>query len=210
MYEAAAIVTPQVGPYTLPELPFAEDALAPVISRETIALHHGKHHRAYVDKLNDLVAGSELAELPLDELVRRTAGDPKHAAIFNNAGQAWNHHFYWRSLSPSSGKPSGKLLKRLDADFGGAGAFMDQFVEQATGQFGSGWAWLVVKRGKLDIVTTSNADTPMAHKITPLLTLDVWEHAYYLDFKNEREAYARIVVERLLNWEFAEQNFERG
>jgi Fe-Mn family superoxide dismutase len=208
MYETST-TAPATGTFTLPPLPFAPDAIEPAISRRTIELHHGKHHRAYVEKLNELVAGTELATLSLDEVVKRTAGDKQRAEIANNAGQAWNHHFYWRSLAPHAGPPPERMRSRLDRDLGGYAGFVEAFTAAATARFGSGWAWLVADRGTLEIVTTANAGTPLARELTPLLTLDVWEHAYYLDYQNRREEYVRAVVERHLNWEFASQNLER-
>ncbi len=211
MYQATAIpATEAGGPFTLTPLPFAEDALAPVISRKTVALHYGEHHRAYVEKLNELAKGTEFARMPLDEIVKRTAKVAARAEIFNNAGQAWNHHFYWRSLAPKGGRPGEELRKRLDRDLGSYDEFKEAFTKAATGQFGSGWAWLVADGETLRIVTTSNADSPIAHGLTPLLTVDVWEHAYYLDYRNRREEHVREVVDRLLNWEFAAQNFGPG
>jgi Fe-Mn family superoxide dismutase len=191
---------------SLAPLPYAQEALEPVISRQTLALHYGKHHRAYVEKLNELVKGTEFARTPLEEIVKRTAGVGARAKLFNNAGQAWNHHFYWRSLAPGGGRPTGELKSRLDRDFGGYEAFAKALTQAATEHFGSGWAWLVVDGGALKIVTTANADSPIAHGMTPLLTIDVWEHAYYLDYHNRREEHVRQVVERLLNWTFAAEN----
>jgi Fe-Mn family superoxide dismutase len=192
--------------FELPALPFDEDALEPVISGRTIATHYGEHHRAYVDKLNDLVRDDELAFAPLDELVRKTAQLPSRRNVFNAASQAWNHHFYWRSLAPRSGRLPKALLARVNRDFGGYEQFVDGFIAACVGQFGSGWAWLVLEGGKLEITTTSNADSPIVHGIPPLLTVDVWEHAYYLDYQHQRETYARKVIETRLNWDFAAQN----
>jgi Fe-Mn family superoxide dismutase len=206
MYETST-TAPATGTFTLPPLPFAPDALEPAISRRTIELHHGKHHRAYVEKLNELVAGTELATLSLDEVVKRTAGDKQRAEIANNAGQAWNHHFYWRSLAPPSRRRNELKPARLRPE--GGRRLVEAFTAAATARFGSGWAWLVADRGTLEIVTTANAGTPLARELTPLLALDVWEHAYYLDYQNRREEYVRAVVERHLNWEFASQNLER-
>jgi Fe-Mn family superoxide dismutase len=191
---------------TLPELPYAYDALHPVISAATMKLHHGAHHRAYVDKLNALVKGTDLEDASLESIVRRSAG-----AIFNNAAQAWNHAFYWRSLRPKvpHGAPQGALAARLDADFGGLQRFAEQFKAAAAGVFGSGWAWLVEHDGALQIRVTSNADTPIAHGQKPLLVLDVWEHAYYLDYQSRRMEYVEGAVDLLLDWEFAERNFAR-
>ena len=211
MYETATASAPAAATFTLPPLPFEAGALAPVISRETIELHHGKHHRAYVDKLNELIADhADLAGLALDELVRRTARGAKLVPVFNNAGQAWNHQFYWRSLSPEAESPSERLRRLLDRDLGGYDAFVAAFTEAATGQFGSGWAWLVLDGGKVGIETTANADSPLAHGRTPLLAVDVWEHAYYLDYQNRREEHVRAVVEKRLNWAFADQNTQQA
>ena len=191
---------------TLPELPYDYDALHPVISAATLKLHHGAHHRGYVDKLNALVKGTEFADASLESIVERSAG-----AIFNNAGQAWNHAFYWRSLRPKvpHGAPQGALAARIDADFGGQQRFGELFKAAAMGVFGSGWVWLVDAGGKLEIKPTANADTPIAHGQQPLLVLDVWEHAYYLDYQSRRLAYVEGAVDLLLDWEFAERNFAR-
>jgi superoxide dismutase, Fe-Mn family len=199
----------KLAPFTLPALPWAKDALEPVISRRTIELHHGKHHATYVKKLNELVAGTEFERLPLHEVVTRSAADEKHAEVFNNAGQALNHSFYWESLKPHAAKPPETLRQLLDRDLGGYDAFVTEFVKAATAQFGSGWAWLVLADGRLEIRTTSNADTPVVHGATPLLTVDVWEHAYYLDYQNEREKHVKAVVKKLLNWGFAAENLAR-
>ena len=191
---------------TLPPLPYAEDALAPVISERTISFHHGKHHKAYVDTLNQLIAGTEFAGRPLDAIVKATAGKSEHTAIFNNAAQAWNHAFYWRCLSPTGGgRPDGVLEERIARDFGGFDRFRKAFSEAAATQFGSGWAWLVDDESKLKVVKTGNADVPFIHGQTPLLAIDVWEHAYYLDYQNRRIDYVNAAIDKLLNWEFAEQ-----
>ena len=191
---------------TLPELPYDYDALQPVISAATLKLHHGAHHRGYVDKLNALIKSTDLAEASLESIVKRSSG-----AIFNNAAQAWNHAFYWRSLRPKvpQGAPQGALAARVDADFGGQQRFCDLFKAAAMSVFGSGWVWLVDAGGKLEIKPTANADTPIAHGQKPLLVLDVWEHAYYLDYQSRRLAYVEGAVDLLLDWEFAERNFAR-
>jgi superoxide dismutase, Fe-Mn family len=186
--------------FQLPPLPYAEDALAPVISAETLKLHHGKHHRKYIDTMNQLLEKEPVQGTTLEEVVRQAKGK-----LFNNAAQAWNHDFYWKSLSPKRQRPAGALLHRLEKDFGSTEKFADQFSQAAIGQFGSGWAWLVEKDGRLQVASTSNADTPMAHGIRCLLTVDVWEHAYYVDYRNERERYVSAILDRL-NWEFAEKN----
>jgi Fe-Mn family superoxide dismutase len=191
---------------TLPELPYDYDALHPVISAATLKLHHGAHHRGYVDKLNALVKGTDLEHAALESIVERSTG-----AIFNNAAQAWNHAFYWRSLRPKvpGGRAQGALAARIDADFGGPQRFGELFKAAAMGVFGSGWVWLVDIGGKLEIKQTANADTPIAHRQQPLLVLDVWEHAYYLDYQSRRLAYVEGAVDLLLDWEFAERNFAR-
>ena len=192
---------------TLQPLPYDYDALEPVISAATLKLHHGAHHRAYVDKLNAAIRGTELDGLGLEAIVRHGAASGA-AAVFNNAAQAWNHAFFWRSLRPKarSAPPRGALAARLDADFGSYGGFAGAFKAAALGVFGSGWAWLVEQGGVLKVVSTSNADTPIVHGQTPLLTLDVWEHAYYLDHQSRRDAYVAGVVDHLLDWDFAARN----
>jgi superoxide dismutase, Fe-Mn family len=190
---------------TLADLPYDYDALQPVISAATLKLHHGTHHRGYVDKLNVLLKGSGLEEAPLETIVRRSSA----GAIFNNAAQAWNHDFYWRSLRPQvrAGRPHGALAARIDRDFGGHERFCDLFKAAALGVFGSGWAWLVEQGGALAVKTTANADTPMVRGQRPLLVLDVWEHAYYLDYQSRRIEYVEGAVDFLLDWEFAQRNF---
>jgi superoxide dismutase, Fe-Mn family len=190
----------QVPHFDLPPLPYPEDALEPVISAETLALHHGKHHKKYVDTMNELLQKEPLRAASLEDVVRQAKGK-----LFNNAAQAWNHDFYWQSLSPKRQRPAGALLHRLEKDFGSYDAFTGKLAAAAVGQFGSGWAWLVDRQGRLDVMATANADTPMAQGIRCLLTVDVWEHAYYVDYRNERERYVSALLERL-NWEFAEKN----
>jgi Fe-Mn family superoxide dismutase len=194
--------------FSLPKLPYAENALEPVISGKTISFHHGKHHAAYVDKLNELIAGTPYDGMPLEEVVKVSAKSEKDRAVFNNAGQAWNHDFYWKSMSAEGGEPGGPIKDALQSSFGGLKEFKEAFAKAAVGQFGSGWAWLVKgKDGKLKITTTSNADTPIAHGETPLLTADVWEHAYYLDYQNRRPDHIKAWLDKLANWTFAEKNF---
>ena len=196
----------QTGPFQLPPLPWDPAALDPVTSARTIEFHYGKHHRAYVTKLNELVAGTRFADLPLEQVVRETAGSEEHRKIFNNAAQAWNHTFFWNCLKPKGGgKPSGDLAARVDRSFGGYDGFKKKLADAAVDQFGSGWAWLVARGDALEIVSTSNAENPMTKGATPLLTIDVWEHAYYLDYQNRRPDFANAVIEKLLNWEFAAQ-----
>jgi Fe-Mn family superoxide dismutase len=197
------------GPFTLPPLPWAENALEPVISARTIGLHYGKHHRTYVNKLNELVAGTPLAQMPLEQVIRESAGNKERQKIFNNAAQAWNHTFFWNCLRPAAGaRPEGELARRVDADLGGLERFQKEFARVAVDTFGSGWAWLVDRGGKLEIVSTSNAGTPLTTDATPLLTLDVWEHAYYIDYENRRPEFADAVIGKLLNWEFAARQLE--
>ena len=198
---------------TLPDLPYDYDALQPVISAATLKLHHGAHHRGYIEKLNVLIKGTDLDGAALDVIVKRSARDaaanPASRSIFNNAAQAWNHAFFWSSLRPKdrAAAPGGALAALIDADFGGLRKFAETFKSAATGLFGSGWVWLVEDDGKLGITTTSNADTPILRDRRPLLVLDVWEHAYYLDHQNRRDKYVAGVVDNLLNWEFAERIF---
>ncbi|HEY5896484.1 MAG TPA: superoxide dismutase [Burkholderiales bacterium] len=187
--------------FDLPPLPYAEDALAPIISPETISFHHGKHHRKYVDTLNQLLAKEPIEARSLEEIVKKSSGK-----VFNNAAQAWNHDFYWHSLSPRSATPSGAMRRQLEKDFGSYESFVDKLAAAANGQFGSGWAWLVQKDGKLEVLATSNAETPMAKGTRCLLTIDVWEHAYYIDYRNQRDRYVQALIEKRLNWEFAEKN----
>jgi Fe-Mn family superoxide dismutase len=195
--------------FTLPELPYGENALEPVISARTLSFHHGKHHAGYVAKLNELVESSPYVGQPLNEVVRRATKDPTAKAIFNNAAQAWNHDFYWRSMRPKGGGTPGNMLRAaIERDIGGLTEFNKAFAKAAAGEFGSGWAWLVVgKEGKLKIATTDDADTPIARGEKPLLTIDVWEHAYYLDYQNRRPDYIAAWLDKLVNWEFAAKNF---
>ena len=190
--------------FDLPPLPYPEDALAPVISAETLSLHHGKHHKKYIDTMNQLLEKEHVQAKTLEDVVRSSKGK-----LFNNAAQAWNHDFYWKSLSPKSAAPSGALKQRLERDFGSYEKFAEKFAAAADGQFGSGWAWLIDKDGRLEVVATANADTPMAHGARCLLALDVWEHAYYVDYRNQREKYVQAVIEKRLNWEFAGENLNR-
>ncbi len=191
-----------------PDLPYAIDALEPHVSARTLEFHHGKHHKAYVDKLNAAIKGSRYESQGLEVIVE-SAHDAGDTAVFNNAAQAWNHTFLWHSMSPDGGgDPSGVLASAIDARFGSAAGFREAFKKAAMGQFGSGWAWLVRTKGGVDIVTTANADTPFVHGTTALLTLDVWEHAYYLDFQNKRDAYVDAFLDHLVNWEFAAANYK--
>lgn len=188
--------------FTLPPLPYALDALAPTISKETLEFHYGKHHQSYVTNLNNLVAGTEFESASLEDIVKKSSG-----GVFNNSAQVWNHTFYWNSLSPKGGgEPTGKLLAGIDAKWGSVAAFKEAFNKSATGNFGSGWTWLVKKAdGSLDIVNTSNAATPLTTADVALLTCDVWEHAYYIDYRNARPKYLESFW-TLVNWEFAAKN----
>jgi Fe-Mn family superoxide dismutase len=193
--------------HILPPLPYAEDALGPVISANTIGFHYGKHHKGYFDTLNKLIAGTPLAKLSPEKLITETAGKADKVAIFNNAAQTWNHTFYWRSLRPrGGGEPPAALKQRIDASFGNLDACKKELATAATTQFGSGWAWLVLEADKLKVVRTGNADTPLTKGVKPLLTIDVWEHAYYLDYQNRRADYVNAVLDKLINWGFAADN----
>jgi Fe-Mn family superoxide dismutase len=196
-------------PISLPPLPYLNSALEPYISRATLAVHHGKHHAGYVEKVNLLAEPAHLADKTLEQIIARTAGEETHRALFQSAAQAWNHAFYWDSLSPHGGELRGPIAARIEAEFGGYAGFAEQFAEAAVGQFGSGWAWLVVSGGELKVTHTDNADTPLAHGQVPLLTVDVWEHAYYLDYQNRRADYVTAVLKHLLNWDFANRNLIR-
>jgi Fe-Mn family superoxide dismutase len=192
--------------FTLPKLPYDYDALKPHMSADTLKLHHDKHHKAYVDKLNKAIEGTPYAELSLGEIIQKSwRKDPE---IFNNAGQHWNHSFFWQCLSPAGGEPSGELKRQIDKDFGGLAAFQKEFADAGAKQFGSGWAWLVLDGNKLKVITTSNAELPMLHGQEALLTCDVWEHAYYLDYQNERPKFIDTFLKKLVNWDFVANRFE--
>jgi Fe-Mn family superoxide dismutase len=208
-YESDAIVTTEVlmsQVHELPPLPYAKDALEPEISRETIEYHYGKHHATYVDKLNNLIENTEFADMPLADIVRTATG-----SIFNNAAQVWNHTFYWNCLSPDGGgEPDNEVGKAIERDFSSFEAFRKQFDEVATGHFGSGWAWLIRQpNGQLEVLSTANAHTPLRDGATALLTCDIWEHAYYIDYRNSRPNYLEAFWKRV-NWEFVNQQFLAG
>jgi len=191
----------------LPPLPYAENALEPVISAKTLSFHYGKHHKAYVDNLNKLISGTDYSDLSLEEIIKGTAGRAERAAIFNNAAQIWNHSFYWNSLSlKGGGEPPAALKHQIEASFGSVDAFKKEFAAAAISHFGSGWAWLILEDGKLKVVKTANAEDPLTTGKKPLLTIDVWEHAYYLDYQNRRPDYVNAALDKLINWEFALQN----
>ena len=190
--------------HKLPELPYALDALAPAYSKETMEYHYGKHHKAYVDKLNELQKGTEFESMALEDIVRKSSG-----ALFNNAAQHWNHSFFWNCLTPNGGAaPAGALADAINAKWGSLDAFKEAFTKSAVGNFGSGWTWLVKKAdGSLDIVNTGPAGTPLTTDDKALLTVDVWEHAYYIDYRNARPKFVEAFLNKLANWEFAEKNF---
>ena len=192
----------------LPPLPYAQNALEPHITANTVSFHYGKHHRGYYDKVNSLIQGTPLASKPLEQIVKESAkGGKDKAKLFNSAAQAWNHNFYWQSIKPKGGgAPSGELAKRIDKDFGSYDTFKSQFIQTAVDHFSNGWVWLVLDKNKLKIVDTHDADTPVVRGQKPLLVSDVWEHAYYLDYKNVRKDYVTAFVEHLINWEFVGQN----
>ena len=200
-------MTEDTALHVLPPLPYAENALDPVISAHTIGFHYGKHHKGYVDTLNKLIAGTELANLSLEKLIAETAGKADEVAIFDNAAQTWNHTFYWRSLRPKGGgEPPVALKQKIEASFGTVEACKKELAAAATTEFGSGWAWLVLEAGKLKVVKTDNAETSLTKGVKPLLTIDVWEHAYYLDYQNRRADYVNAVLDKLINWGFAADN----
>jgi Fe-Mn family superoxide dismutase len=204
---AWAQAAPAAGPFTLMKLPYADNALDPVISANTIGFHYGKHHKGYLDNLNKLVAGTELADMPLAKIVAATAGNAEKVGLFNNAAQVWNHDFYWNSLKPGGGgEPPAELAKLMEASFGSVAACKDELKKAAVTQFASGWAWLAMDGGKLVVVKTGNADNPTTKGMKPLLTIDVWEHAYYLDYQNRRADYVQAVLDKLANWGFAAKN----
>ena len=187
---------------TLPDLPYAKNALAPHISEETLDFHYGKHHNAYVTKLNGMIEGTEFADKSLEEIVKGSSG-----GMFNNAAQVFNHTFYWNSMKPNGGgAPTGDVAAAIDRDFGSFDAFKSAFSDAGATQFGSGWAWLVVENGKLSVTKTANAETPITGSATPLLTMDVWEHAYYIDFRNARPKYIETFLDSLVNWDFVAAN----
>jgi len=188
---------------TLPKLPFEKNALAPHISEKTIEFHYGKHHNAYVEKTNALIKGTDLEGKDLETIIMKASGDASKAALFNNAAQVWNHSFYWQCMKPGGGgKPLGAVAGLIDRAFGSYDKFVEQFKDAGVTQFGSGWAWLVLKDGKVEITKTANADTPLAHGLKPVLTVDVWEHAYYLDYQNRRPDYLGAFIQNLINWDF--------
>jgi superoxide dismutase, Fe-Mn family len=205
------MTTAAINSLDLAPLPYPMDALEPVISARTLGLHHDRHHRTYLETLGKLIVGTELSGLSLDQIVSATAERSDRMSIFNNAAQAWNHNFYWNSLRPKGGgEPPPTLRKKMEAAFGSVEACKKELVDSAVTQFGSGWAWLVLEENTLKVMKTGNADNPLKYDVTPLLTIDVWEHAYYLDYQNRRVDHANAVIDQLMNWEFAAENLEKA
>ena len=203
----SSVVIDKEAVHVLPPLPYAEDALGPVISANTISFHYGKHHRGYVDTLNELIAHTDLVEFSLEQIIVETAGRSDKVAIFNNAAQAWNHTFYWRSLRPKGGGEAPAVLKqKIEVSFGTLDACKKELATAATTEFGSGWAWLVLDGDRLKVVKTGNGGTPLTEGVKPLLAIDVWEHAYYLDYQNRRADYVAALLDKLINWGFAADN----
>ncbi len=195
----------------LPALPYADTALEPHYSARTLSFHHGKHHAAYVTNLNKLIAGTDLESKSLEQIIKAVAGDSTKAGVFNNAAQIWNHTFFWHSMKPAGGgAPAGELAARIDASFGSFAAFTEQFKNSAATRFGSGWAWLVADAGQLKVISTANAETPLTQAVTPLVTVDVWEHAYYLDYQNRRPDFVQSFLDNLVNWDFAAANLAKA
>jgi Fe-Mn family superoxide dismutase len=210
LWRVAPLVGLAVGSETLESsfqlsaLPYAQDALEPTISARTMSFHYGKHHRSYVDNLNRLTADTPLASQSLEEIIRASADKTDQTGLFSNAAQVWNHNFFWQSMKPGGGgEPVGKLMGQIEKCFGGFAQFKEAFVIKALVQLGSGWVWLVQRGDQLKIVTTANADTPLVHGQTPLLTCDIWEHAYYLDYQDRRNDFVQAFLEHLVNWDFA-------
>jgi superoxide dismutase, Fe-Mn family len=194
--------------YELPSLPFGYSDLEPNISAKTFEFHHDKHHAAYVTNYNNLVKDTPMDSMSLEEVIKATAGDASKVGIFNNAAQAWNHTFYWNCMKPNGGgAPTGTLADKINSDFGSFDAFKEQFKQAGATQFGSGWAWLVLDSGTLKVTKTLNADNPLTQGQKPLLTMDVWEHAYYVDYQNRRPDYMTTFVDKLINWDFVAQQF---
>ena len=194
-------------PFTLPELPFAKDALEPHMSAETLEFHHGKHHKAYVDKTNAMIAEKEMGDLSLLEVIAK-AKDKGDKKLFNNAAQIWNHSFFWQCLAPEGTSPSAELQAMIDRDFGSTEALLEKLGTESIDHFASGWGWLILNNGKLEVTSLHDADTPVAHGMTPLLTIDVWEHAYYIDYRNERPKFVKTVLGKIVNWDFVSQNLD--
>ncbi|ACK72883.1 Superoxide dismutase [Gloeothece citriformis PCC 7424] len=197
--------------YKLPDLPYDYTALEPHISKSTLEFHHDKHHAAYVNNFNKAVEGTELDSMSIEDVIKKIAGDSSKTGLFNNAAQAWNHTFYWNCMKPNGGgTPSGALADKINADFGSFDKFVEEFKNAGGTQFGSGWAWLVLDNGTLKVTKTPNADNPLTSGQVPLLTMDVWEHAYYLDYQNSRPGYMEKFINNLINWDFVAENFSKA
>lgn len=197
--------------YTLPDLPYDYTALEPHVSKQTLEFHHDKHHAAYVKKYNAAVEGTPMADKPIEEAIKATAGNPDQKGIFNNGAQAWNHTFYWQCMKPNGGgMPTGAIADKINSDLGGYDKFVEAFKQAGATQFGSGWAWLVLDNGTLKVAKTLNADNPLTSNQTPLLTMDVWEHAYYLDYQNQRPSYIDTFINNLINWDFVNKNLAKA
>lgn len=193
---------------TLPDLPYAKNALEPFISERTLEFHYGKHHQAYVTNGNNLIAGTEFDNMLLEDIIKKAASDKDTIGIFNNTAQVWNHSFYWKCMKANGGgKAVGKIAPKINADFGSFEQFTNEFKKAGATQFGSGWAWLVLENDKLKIIKTANADTPITQNLKPLLVVDVWEHAYYLDYQNRRPDYLTTFMDKLVNWDFVNSQF---
>ncbi len=195
--------------FQLPKLDYSKSSLSPHMSEETLDLHHGKHHQTYITNLNNLIKDSGLENSSLEEIVKKTSADPSKIGIFNNAGQHWNHIFFWKCMKPKGGCAlPGKLEKRINSDFGSVDKFKEQFIQAGVTQFGSGWAWLAIDKGKLIVTKTANASNPLVNNMKPILGCDVWEHSYYVDYRNRRPDYLKSFIENLVNWEFVESQLD--
>ena len=195
--------------FELPKLDYSNSALSPIMSEQTLDLHHGKHHQTYITNLNNLIKDSGLENSSLEEIVKKTSADPSKIGIFNNAGQHWNHILFWKCMKPKGGGAlPGKLEKRINSDFGGVDKFKEQFIQAGVTQFGSGWAWLAIDKGKLVVTKTANASNPSVNNMKPILGCDVWEHSYYVDYRNRRPDYLKSFIENLVNWEFVESQLD--
>ena len=195
--------------FQLPKLDYSKSSLSPHMSEETLDLHHGKHHQTYITNLNNLIKDSGLENSSLEEIVKKTSADPSKIGIFNNAGQHWNHILFWKCMKPKGGGAlPGKLEKRINSDFGSVDKFKEQFIQAGVTQFGSGWAWLAVDKGKLVVTKTANASNPLVNNMKPILGCDVWEHSYYVDYRNRRPDYLKSFIENLVNWEFVESQLD--
>ncbi len=205
------MIDQEKGPFILPNLPYEKKALEPYISEKTLEFHHGKHHQAYVNNLNALIENTDFLQKNLETVIKETFGKPDKAGIFNNAAQVWNHTFYWHSIKPNGGgSPSAKIAALIESSFGSMDALKDEFSKAAAGQFGSGWAWIVYDGKGLKVTKTSNAENPITSGMFPIITIDVWEHAYYLDYQNARPKYIETFFNHLINWDFAERCYDRA